>query len=124
MKYWGLASANGLESFMWDPSGGKKDSFNKIVHGEQNWEEKSKNIQEEKKMAYQTASWNRHRHTVLYECIIDSQSAKEIQEMIRKDPEGALLLLKDKATKISLAKMPGVEKSWKLIPNKDLDAMT
>jgi hypothetical protein len=35
--------------------------------------------------------------------------------------DAALLKLKSDATSIKLAKSPGAEKSWNLIPNPDLD---
>ena len=35
--------------------------------------------------------------------------------------EEALVVLKEGANTVSLARMPGAEKSWKLIPNPDLD---
>ena len=115
-KYWGIASGNGLESFIYEPSTGHS-GFDQLVHGE---DIKPKS-DEAKKMAHQTVFWNRHRHSVLYEATLDIADAKQIQSLMETDPFEALILLKEKAKKIMIADMPGAKKSWELIPNKNLD---
>ena len=115
-KYWGIASSNGLESFMFEPTTGSS-GLDQLIHGE----DIKPNTDAEKQAAFQTVYWNRHRHSVLYEAIIDAKDAAEIKSVMDNDPSAALLMLKDKAKKIMIAKMTGSEKSWDLIPNPDLD---
>lgn len=118
-KYWGIASSNGLESFMFEPTTGSS-GLDQLIHGEDTQNVQT-NIEEEKKAAFQSVYWNRHRHSVLYEAIIDAKDAAEIRSVMNNDPSAALLMLKDKAKKIMIAQMRGNEKSWDLIPNPDLD---
>ncbi len=68
------------------------------------------------------ANANRHRHAVVYQADLAGKDAMEIYKMLENGeyPE-ALVKLKECAKSISLAKSPGSEKSWKLIPNPDLD---
>ena len=68
------------------------------------------------------ANANRHRHAVVYQVEIGVEATKAILALI-KDGEfkEALVKLKEEAKTISLAKSPGAEKSWNLIPNSDLD---
>jgi len=115
-KYWGIASGNGLESFIYEPTTGFS-GFDQLVHGE---DIKPKS-DESKKMAHQTVYWNRHRHSVLYEADIERADAKEIEKLLETDPFEALIVLKKKAKKIMIADMAGSKKSWDLIPNKNLD---
>jgi uncharacterized membrane protein YkoI len=112
-KYWGIASANGIESFIFQGTG--KSSFDEMF-----LDRKEEDIKKEKESAYQTVYWNRHRHTVLYEVEIEVKDAREIEYVLENDPAEALILLKEKAKKIAIAKMPGSEKSWNLIPNPNL----
>jgi len=114
-KYWGIASAHGLESFIYEPSTGHS-GFDEMF-----LDKKTEDIQKAKEGAYQAVYWNRHRHSVLFEVEIDLKEAKYIDSLKDTDPEQALIELKQKAKKISIAKMPGAEKSWNLIPNPNLD---
>jgi len=114
-KYWGIASANGLESFIYEVSTGHS-GFDEMF-----LDKKTDDIKKEKEAAYQTVYWNRHRHSVLFEVEIDLKDGKYIDSLKGTDPEQALIELKQKAKKIAIAKMPGAEKSWNLIPNPNLD---
>ena len=68
------------------------------------------------------ANANRHRHAVVYQVDVDPATAKAVLAFIKDGKyTDALVKLKDEAKTISLAKSPGAEKSWRLIPNEDLD---
>jgi len=108
MKYYGIASANGIESFLPVPFSAKTDTF-------------AADPRELSLMAL-TVNANRQRHSVLYMVDVATDVAKEIRAIIADgDMEQALILLKEKAKSISIMQSPGAEKSWNLIPNKDLD---
>ena len=114
-KYWGIASAQGLESFIYEPSTGHS-GFDEMF-----LDKKTEDLQKAKEGAYQAVYWNRHRHSVLYEVEMDLAAGKEIQKLADEDPVEALIMLKEKAKKIYIAKMSGSEKSWNLIPDPNLD---
>jgi hypothetical protein len=108
MKYYGIASANGIESFLPVPFRGDTDGF-------------SADPRELSLMAL-TVNANRQRHSVLFMVDVSRDDSREIRDLIKDgDAEGALILLKEKATSINIMQSPGAEKSWNLIPNKDLD---
>ena len=108
MKFYGIADAHGIESF-------RPVTYN-VETGDLQIDPR------ELGMMSLRANANRHRHAVVYQVDIDADTAKEILDLI-KDGEfkQALTKLKDDAKSISLARSPGAEKSWKLIPNPDLD---
>lgn len=114
--YWGLASAHGLESFVREITSRYK-GFDEIVIGKEDIEE----VQKQKDMAYRSAYWNRHRHSVFYQAEVNPVDGKEIEAIMEEDPEEALRQLKSRAIKILIMDTPGSKKSWDLIPNKDLD---
>lgn len=114
-KYWGTASAHGLETFIYDPSTGYS-GFDEMFLGK-----KTEDLQKAKEGAYQAVYWNRHRHSVFYEVEIDPVAGKEIRKLKDEDPVKALIMLKEKAKKVYIAKMTGSEKSWNLIPDPNLD---
>lgn len=69
------------------------------------------------------ANANRQRHAVVYQVELSVDDAKVIDDLIDKGeyPE-ALIEVKNRAKSISLARnIVGAEKSWKMIPNADLD---
>ena len=80
-KYWGIASAHGLESFIYEVSTGHS-GFDEMFLGKKSDEE----IKKEKEGAYQSVYWNRHRHSVLFEVEIDATAGKEIQKLKDEDP--------------------------------------
>jgi uncharacterized membrane protein YkoI len=58
----------------------------------------------------------------VYQADVDAATAKDVLALIKDGKyTDALVKLKDEAKTISLAKSPGAEKSWRLIPNDDLD---
>ena len=108
MKVYGIADAYGLESFRVAP-------YN-VETGQPKFDEK------ELSMMVLRANANRTRHAVVYMADINGTTAKGIQELYKKgDYIEALNKLKEEAITVSLARGPGVEKSWRLIPNPDLD---
>jgi K+/H+ antiporter YhaU regulatory subunit KhtT len=103
MKYFGIADAHGIESFV-------KGSIEDKEHSSA------------ATMMYLRASANRHRHAVVYVVDIDESTAKDIDEILESgDYVEALVRLKMSVKELSLANLPGSEKSWRLIPNSDLD---
>jgi hypothetical protein len=112
MRFYGIADCKGLESFL--------PVVPKIDGG---WV--SGNIEDYKKeMGGMTlrAQFNRHRHAVVFLVEVGEEVAGEVLDLLDDgEYEEALVVLKEGADKISLARMPGAEKSWKMIPNPDLD---
>ena len=114
MKYYGIADAHGLESF-------RPVTFNTEIEG---FEVDPRELS----MMVLRANANRHRHAVVYQVELPIPACKDINSLIKEHKyEEALLKLKEvvklkgEATNIMLARSPGAEKSWKLIPNPDLD---
>lgn len=108
MKFYGIADAHGLESFQPTQFDITSETFSAD----------SKEVG----FMYLRAMANRQRHAVVYQADLAPDDAKEVMSMFDggKYVE-ALLKLKESARTISLAKIPGAEKSWRLIPNSDLD---
>lgn len=108
MKFYGIADAHGIESF-------RPVTYN-VETGDLNIDPR------ELAMMSLRANANRHRHAVVYQVDVGKETAQEVLDLIKKGefPE-ALLKLKEEARTISLARSPGAEKSWRLIPNPDLD---
>jgi hypothetical protein len=53
---------------------------------------------------------------------VNEDVAGEVLDLIDEgEYEEALVVLKEGANTVSLARMPGAEKSWGMIPNPDLD---
>jgi hypothetical protein len=108
MKHYGIADAHGLESF-------RPVTFNPDIEG---FEVDTRELS----MMVLRANANRDRHSVVYHADIPVQSCREITALMKDGQnDAALLKLKSDATSIKLAKSPGAEKSWNLIPNPDLD---
>lgn len=103
MKYFGIADAHGIESFI---QGDPTDSEHKM----------------NAMMLDLRAGANRHRHAVVYIVDLSEEAAALIQADLDDGlfPE-ALDNLKGEALNVSLTNLPGAEKSWRLIPNSDLD---
>jgi hypothetical protein len=108
MKFYGIADAHGIESF-------RPVTYN-VDTGDLQIDPR------ELGMMSLRAGANRHRHAVVYQVDIDAATAKEVLALIKDGKyTDALVKLKEDAKTISLAKSPGAEKSWRLIPNDDLD---
>jgi hypothetical protein len=112
MKFYGIADCKGLEAFM--PIVPKVDG---------GWV--SNNIDDYRKemgIMVLRANANRHRHAVVFLVEVSPEIAGEISDMLDGgEYEEALSYLKDNADSVSLARSPGAEKSWGMIPNPDLD---
>ena len=111
MEFQGLADCHGLESFA------PARKFNFYL---QAFEPDDKITN----MLALRATYNAQRHPVVYRVDIDVEDAQEIDKMMSegKYPE-ALEFLKERANKVSLARISGLnaEKNWSRIPNPDLD---
>lgn len=103
MKYFGIADAHGIESF---------------IQGDPTDPEHSMNAM----MLDLRAGANRHRHAVVFIVDLTEKAAALIQADLDDGlfPE-ALDNLKGEALNVSLTNLPGAEKSWRMIPNSDLD---
>lgn len=108
MIFYGIADAHGIESFEPVKLSSETETFK----------------MEGPKVSLMVlrAQANRHRHAVVYSANVSLKDSLEIYKMLDNGEfVEALLKLKECATDIKLAKMPGSEKSWNLIPNADLD---
>jgi len=103
MKYFGIADAHGIESFIkGDPS--SEENANKAM------------------MLHLRAGANRQRHSVVYVVDIPEDVAEEVDDLIIGGKYiDALVHLKGSVKELQLTSLPGAEKSWGLIPNPDLD---
>lgn len=112
MRFYGIADCKGLEAFI--------PVIPKINGG---WV--SANIDDYKKemgVMVLRAQYNRHRHAVVFLVEVGQEVAEEVLSLLDDgEYEEALVALKDGADSVSLARMPGAEKSWGMIPNPDLD---
>lgn len=108
MKHYGIADANGLESFKPLKFNSQRGAFEADPS--------------ELSLLVARAQANRHRHAVVFQVDLPNSSAKEIFQMLENGEYiEALIKLKEDAIQVELARMPGAEKSWKLIPNSILD---
>lgn len=112
MKFYGIADCKGLESFI--PV---------VPKFQGDWV--SSNIDDYKKemgVMVLRAQYNRHRHAVVFLVEVNPDVAEEVSDLLDDgEYEEALVVLKEGAESVSLARMPGAEKSWGMIPNPDLD---
>ena len=124
--YYGLASANGLESFLKDENNLNTQTklgnrFGNMIFGEEANAKISSEFENVLGMMAMTARANAHRRNVVYRATMSPDVAEVIEDILSKDPIEALKLLKAGSTKIELARIPHAEKFWNQIPNKDLD---
>ena len=103
MKYFGIADAHGIESFIKGDPTETEHSHQALIM----------NLR---------AGANRHRHAVVYVVDIPEEVAEEVDDLIINGRYiDALNHLKGSVKELQLTKLPGAEKSWGLIPNPDLD---
>ena len=108
MKFYGIADCKGLDSF-------EVVKFNPDAEAFQI-------DPRELSIMVLRANANRARHSVVYQVDVSLEDSKRIKDLFDEgESEEALILLKEVAKSIKLAKMPGAEKSWNMIPNKNLD---
>jgi len=69
------------------------------------------------------AQANRHRHAVVYRAEVSEADAKKIKRLLygKGKYADALIKLKQCAKEIEVGKYPGMAKSWRMIPNPELD---
>jgi len=96
--YVGIADCHGIESLVPKEDIDSKDIMYKVIR----------------------ADANRHRHAVYFEVELDTTALRMINQQLEEDKYiVALSLLKELAFEIKLPKTHA--KSWKLIPEPDLD---
>jgi len=65
---------------------------------------------------------NAHRHAVFFEVELQENEVEQVQRKMQvKDFPEALRVLKSFKAEVVLTGRQGVEKSWEMIPNKNLD---
>jgi hypothetical protein len=114
-QYCGIADAHGLESFISLPE--------KVLEAELVGQNGTKSANELVNMLYLRAQANRQRHAVVFRVEVDDADAQAIKWLMEGERHAeALKKLKKCAKQVELGKFPGMKKSWRLIPNEDLDA--
>ena len=124
--YYGMASCNGLESFIIDETSvtSKHGSwFGDVIFGEEDHKKKMDNLKSMIWGMMQAAQANMQRRSVVFKATVSYELAEEIKELYKRDPEAALLLLKSEAEGIALAQTRSAKKFWDQIPNRILDPM-
>lgn len=108
MIFYGIADAHGLESFQPATFEGEWEGF----------QIPSKDLSI---LSYR-AQGNRHRHAVVFQVEVDLKTASSVLDLLKAGEYAeALTTLKEGASRVELMRTPGAAKSWKLIPNSDLD---
>ena len=116
--YYGLADANGLESFQEDI-----DPMAAAVFFSPEEQKKVKNYQFAMALRAQA---NQQRHAVVFRALVEDKDGDAIDALVKsgKVVEG-LIMLKEKAKSVLFAThgttLSAAKKNWKLIPNSDLD---
>lgn len=127
LVYYGLASANGLESFFQDKSVNTMTRlgtrFGDMLFGEEENKDMDKDMRRTINMMCRSASVNSQRRSLVYRARVDQDNADMIEALKGTDPELALNYLKSEAKEIALASgVPMAKKFWDEIPNPKLDA--
>lgn len=113
----GLADCLGLESFI--------PVAEKILEAELEGQNGQKSVNTTVAMLAVRARANRHRHAVNFRVEVDDADAAAIKWLLDGERRAdALIKLKKCAKGVEVGKQPGMKKSWRLIPNNDLDATT
>ena len=90
------------------------------AHGIESFHEKDQTTDFERHCRVMRADANRQRHAVYYEVDLDEPAFKVVNAHL-EDGNYALALEWLKRLSLELRSLPEYEKSWKLIPNVDLD---
>lgn len=123
--YFGMASANGMESFIRNTyTFGRGNRFATLIgKTDEEYANDEKEYQRMLSGMFMNAQANAHRRSVAWQAKLEQEVADEIQDLMDSgDYEEALLVLKEKAIEIGLMKTPNSSKFWEQIPNPDLDA--
>jgi hypothetical protein len=114
-QYVGLCDCYGLESFISLPE--------RVLETELAGENGTKSTNELVNMLSLRAQANRQRHAVIFRVEVDDADAQAIKWLMDGERYAeALEKLKKCATQVEVGKFPGMKKSWRLIPNPELDA--
>lgn len=116
--FYGLADANGIESFVEDLDIMASDVF---LSDE---DKKSKNSQQFAMCL--RAQANQQRHAVVYRVLLDTEDSDAVESLIKDSKfADALTLVKEKAKEVQLGTYGttkrAAEKNWNMIPNPSLD---
>lgn len=113
-QYVGLADCLGLESFI--------PVAEKILEAELEGQNGQKSVNATAAMLAVRARANRHRHAVNFRVEVDDADAAAVKWLLDGERRAdALIKLKKCAKNVEVGKQPGMKKSWRLIPNKNLD---
>ncbi len=113
-RYVGIADAHGLESFISLPE--------KVLEAELAGQNGKESAYEMVSMLSVRAMANRHRHAVVYRVEVDDADAAAIKFLLDGERYAeALIKLKKCAKEVEIGKQPGMKKSWRMIPNPELD---
>ena len=116
--FYGLADANGIESFVEDLDIMASDVF---LSDE---DKKAKNSQQFAMCL--RAQANQQRHAVVYRVLLDTEDSDVVESLIKDSKfTDALTLVKEKAKEVQLGTYGttkrAAEKNWNMIPNPSLD---
>jgi hypothetical protein len=123
--YFGMASANGLESFIQNTyTFGRSHRFSTMIgKTEEEHDNDEKNYKRMLHGMSMNAHANAHRRSVAWQAKLEPEVAEEIQALMDSGEYiDALLILKEKSIEVGLLKTPNSNKFWGQIPNPDLDA--
>ena len=129
--YFGMADCLGIESFVKEPFAREWEDVDTLfdigllpVNSSTDPEKQKYNV--EIGMMVRRAHANQHRWPVVFRVKLDSNGAKQVNDMIKHgDYEMALIALKDNAITTQVARGIGgdPERRWNSIPNPELDPM-
>lgn len=127
--YYGIADCHGVESFIKEPDLQKAERMDKLK--KLGLSDKGGEDEPEKKayggnlgMMMMRCKFNAQRHPVVYRVKMSDDMASMVEEMLADgDYADALIAIKDYSEEVQIARGQGVnpEKTWKMIPNPDLD---
>lgn len=116
--YYGLADANGIESFQEDI-----DPMAAEVFFDKDERKKVQNYQFAMALRAQA---NQQRHAVVYKALVEDKDGDAIDALVKAgEVAEALVMLKEKSKSVLFAThgttLAAAKKNWRLIPNPDLD---
>jgi hypothetical protein len=127
--YYGIADCHGIESFIKEPDLKRAENMDKLKA--LGLSDKGGEEEPEKKgyggnlgMMMMRCKFNSQRHPVVYRVKLSDDAASTVEEMFADgDYADALIFMKDYAEETQIARGQGTnpEKTWKMIPNPDLD---
>jgi hypothetical protein len=123
--YWGMASANGIDSFIEETVGETESLILDLgILGDVAASELEKQIKSKNQSingAIMAANANPQRRALVYRVNLDEYTAEEIQDLLRSgDPVQALIVLKDFAQEVQVAGV-GSKRNWERNPDPNID---